>query len=109
MRVARDLKGGVFGARPHSEFVEVGLAEDGAARFFDLSNDGRVIGRDVLRKYPGRARRSDAAGVDVVFDGYGQSGKRADALSLRPPPINRFGLGQQVASVPNRDEGAYRR
>ena len=75
--VAGRPEGGVLGARPHGELVEVGLADQHGAGGGEARHHRGVVGRPPALEDPRRARGGDPPRAHVVLEGHRHPGERA--------------------------------
>ncbi len=85
-------EGGVLGARPHRELVEVRLADHDRSGLAQAGDDGGVVRRLPVAEDLRRTRRRDAAGAHVVLQRDRDAGQRARIGPDRRHLVDRCGL-----------------
>jgi len=88
-------EGGVLRAGPHGELVQVGLADEHAARRLQAVYDGSAVGRHEPFQDARRAGRLGPLGAEVVFQGDWDAGQRPERLAARTRGVHgvRLRLG----------------
>ena len=98
-RIRRFRESGIFRRRAHRELVHVESAENRRSRFFQILDDGRVVGRNEIFENLRRAGQGLAVHCDIVLDGDGNAVERTARRSRGAARVGGVRLRERVVFV----------
>ena len=98
-RIGGFRESGIFRRGAHRKFVHIETPENDGTGFFQIGNDGRIVGRNKIFEHFRRAGTFLPGNGDIVFDGDGNAVERAECRSRSTAGVGGVGLRERVGFV----------